>query len=221
MKRALIVMAREPRAGETKTRLTPPLTAKQAAALYHAFLLDTLDLMRQAPGVQPVIAYTPPEAERFFRGSAPPGFQLTPQAGAGLGERLERVLRLHLESQYDQAVVIGSDSPTLPPDYVTRAFEALDDPRIDVVLGPSEDGGYYLVGLKAPCAALFRGVAMSTPTVLTETLARAGGRGLCVALLPKWYDVDTPDDLARLRQELARGPTLVARHTRCWASGNL
>ena len=136
--------------------------------------------------------------------------------GADLGERLDNVLRDCLQSGYRQVVVTDSDSPTLPAAHLEQAFGELDDPAVDVVLGPCEDGGYYLVGLKAPCSALFRGIVMSTSTVLAETLERAEEQGLRVACLHSWYDVDTYEDLGRLAEELASQPDHVARHTRAF-----
>lgn len=214
MRKALIAVAKQPSVGQTKTRLTPMLSHEEATALYRSLLLDTLHLMLQVPDVQPVIAYTPPDGEPFFRSIAPPAFHLTPQVGNDLGARLHHVLRLYLRGGYTQAVVLDSDSPTLPVARLAQAFRALDDPGTDAVFGPCDDGGYYLVGLKAPCAALFQGMLMSTPTVLTETLERARAQALRVALLPVWYDVDTPHDLARLRKDLARLPSAIAPHTR-------
>ena len=218
MDRALIVMAKEPMAGKTKTRLSPPLSGQEAAELYRCFLLDTLELMQRVELAQPIIAYAPDEARPFFRRFAPPGFGFVPQVGADLGERLDNVLTYCLQNGYGQAVVTDSDSPTLPVDHLWRAFQMLDDPAVDVVLGPCDDGGYYLIGLKSPCSILFRGVAMSTPTVVTDTLARAREQGLRVASLPGWYDVDTYQDLARLDQELSALPADQARHTRAFLS---
>ncbi len=214
MDRALIVMAKEPLAGSTKTRLSPPLSGQEAAELYRCFLLDTLELMRQVDSVQPIVAYLPDEAETFFRDLAPPGFGFVPQVGADLGERLANVLARALKGKYRQAVVMDSDSPTLPLDYLRQAFRELDDPTVDMVLGPCDDGGYYLVGLKSPCSALFEEMVMSTSTVLAETLKRAQEQDLQVVCLPRWYDVDTYEDLGRLIDELASQPHDQAQHTR-------
>jgi rSAM/selenodomain-associated transferase 1 len=218
MDRALLVMAKEPLAGMTKTRLSPPLSGQETAALYRCFLSDTLELMRRIENVEPIVAYHPPEAEPFFRRFAPPGFDFIPQEGADLGERLDNVLAHCLQTGYRQAVAMDSDSPTLPAAYVQQAFSELDDPAVDVVLGPCDDGGYYLIGLKSPCSALFRGVAMSTPTVVQETWARARDQGLHVACLPSWYDIDTYQDLTRLAKELSSLPASVAHHTRAFLS---
>ncbi len=216
MNRALIIVAKQPEAGRTKTRLSPPLNGQQAAALYHHFLLDTLELMQQVEIAQPILAYTPDEALPFFRDLAPDGFEFVPQVGPDLGERLHNVLSACLQNGYQQAVVMDSDSPTLPVDTLRRAFRELDEPATDVVLGPCEDGGYYLIGLKEPCADLFRGVPMSTPQVAAETLQRAQEQGLRVAQLPRWYDVDLYADIQRLDEELCALPDDRARHTRAF-----
>jgi rSAM/selenodomain-associated transferase 1 len=216
MNRALIVVSKRPEAGKTKTRLSPPLTGQQAAELYHCFLLDTLDLMLEAAIARPVLAYTPDEALPFFRELVPPGFDLVPQVGADLGARLYNVLSCYLQGDYGQAVVMDSDSPTLPVAVLKQAFRELDDPAVDVVLGPCEDGGYYLIGLKAPCASLFRDIPMSTPQVTAETLSRAREEGLRVVQLPTWYDVDVYADLQRLDEELRSLPGDRARRTRAF-----
>ncbi len=218
MHRALLVVAKKPSIGRTKTRLTPPLSGQEAAELYRCFLLDTLELMKLVEVAQPIVAYLPPDAEPFFRRFAPPGFDFVPQVGADLGERLDNVLTHCLEKGYRQAVVMDSDSPTLPVAYLEQACQELDDPTVDVVLGPCDDGGYYLIGLKSPCAALFRGIVMSTSTVMAETLERAQEQGLRVACLPGWYDVDTPDELERLVGELRSQPHHPAQHTRAFLS---
>ena len=108
---------------------------------------------------------------------------------------------------------MNSDGPTLPFAYLTAAFDALSD-HVDVVLGPSDDGGYYLIGLKQPAPRLLRDVPMSTPHVAADTLAVAQAENLSVALLPVWYDVDDVASLRRLREELDRAPAQVAPHTR-------
>jgi rSAM/selenodomain-associated transferase 1 len=218
MDRALLVMAKEPQPGRTKTRLSPPLDGEEAAELYCHFLLDTLELMQRVTIARSIIAYHPAAAEDFFRRLAPPGFGFMLQAGAGLGERLHNAVVHSLQEGYRQVVITDSDSPTLPLAYLEEAFHQLDDPTVDVVLGPCEDGGYYLVGIKAPCAPLFCEVAMSTPSVLSDTLARADEQGLNVLCLPTWYDIDTYQDVRRLMEELDDSPAAIARHTRAYLS---
>ena len=211
MTRALLVVAKQPAAGHTKTRLCPPLAAETAAALYECFLRDTLDVMRQVPGVERGIVYLPADAAGYFHTLAP-DMALTPQRGADLGERLDHLLSDALVGGAAQAVVMDSDSPTLPAAYVAEAFARLDGPA-DVVLGPCDDGGYYLIGLKRPQPRLLREVQMSTPFVVSDTLALADSLGLKVALLPPWYDVDTAAELERLRAELATASEQTAPHT--------
>jgi len=210
----LLVVAKRPAAGQTKTRLCPPLTGAAAAALYACFLLDTLDLMRQVPDVGRGIAYIPEAARDYFAILAP-DMQLSLQQGADLGQRLDHLLSAALEAGASQAVVMDSDSPTLPADYLMQAFAALSGPN-DVVLGPCEDGGYYLIGLKRPQPRLLRDVQMSTPYVVRDTLALAEQLGLQVALLPTWYDVDTVAELDRLRVELRDAPPHMACYTRAF-----
>ncbi len=214
MTRALIVVAKRPAVGQTKTRLTPPLTPDQAVALYTCMLLDTLDLMTQVDA-RHVLAYAPDDAEPYFQAIAPPQFSFHPQVGQTLGERLHHILSHCLANGCRQAVVMDSDSPTLPADLLRAAFARLDDPAVDVVLGPCDDGGYYLIGLKQPHAALFD-VVMSTPHVLADTVAAAERAGLRVALLPVWYDVDTAQEVRRLRADLASRPGADAPRTRAW-----
>jgi glycosyltransferase A (GT-A) superfamily protein (DUF2064 family) len=127
---------------------------------------------------------------------------------------MERCFSTVLGAGQGAAVLIGSDIPTLPMAHVNRAFALLGEH--DLVLGPSDDGGYYLIGTHRPHPRLLREVTMSTPTVLRDTLAIAAELGLRAALLPGWYDVDTLADLARLRAELSAAPTTVAPHTRAW-----
>jgi len=210
----LLVVAKRPVAGQTKTRLCPPLTGEAAAALYACFLHDTLDVMRQVPDVGRGIVYLPEAAGDYFSALAP-DMQLSLQQGTDLGERLDHLLTAALEAGACQAVVMDSDSPTLPADYLVQAFDALSGPN-DVVLGPCEDGGYYLIGLKRPQPRLLRDVQMSTPYVVRDTLALAEQLDLQVALLPSWYDVDTVAELDRLRAELRDAPTHTARHTRAF-----
>jgi rSAM/selenodomain-associated transferase 1 len=211
MMNALLVVAKRPTPGHTKTRLTPPLTPETAAQLYEAFLRDTLDIMRAVEDVQPIICYLPEDAEGYFRSLAP-DFALLPQQGVDLGPRLDNALTHCLSDGYARAVIMDSDSPTLPTAYLSHAFQALD--TADVVLGPCEDGGYYLIGLKRPAPRLLREVRMSTPDVVADTLALAEAEGLSVIQLPPWHDVDTVAELDRLREELDSLPPDRGAYTR-------
>ena len=209
---ALVIMAKEPALGRTKTRLCPPLTPAQAAALYEALLRDTIHLAAALDGVQLAVALTPPEATARFERWSPPGTLLLPVDGANIGECLDRVLSSLLAAGHSGVMALNSDGPTLPAGYLQQARARLD--QADVVLGPGEDGGYYLIGLREPRPELFDHIDWSTAQVLPQTLARAESLGLRVALLPSWYDVDTAPDLDRLRAEVASLPPDTVPHTR-------
>ena len=183
--------------------------------MYRCFRLDTFDLARRLRGVAVVVAYSPPGTEKTFRALAPTTFELMPQRGNDLGERLNSAFERLFSLGHERVVTIGADSPTLPLDYGVRAFELLAKEENDLVLGPSADGGYYLIGMKAFHSELFQGVAMGTERVFSQTLERARQANLRVSLLPPWYDVDTQDDMERLRAELHATPQ-VAMHTRAF-----
>ena len=194
-------MAKAPRPGEVKTRLCPPLLPADAAVLYRCFLLDKIAAVGALANAQPTLAYTPADARAEFAALAP-GFALVPQQGPDLGARLHATLEALLAAGHAGAVAVDSDTPTLPRDFLQQAVDSLAGPGPDVVLGPTEDGGYYLIGVRAAHRELFDGVPWSTPQVLEVTLRRAAGAGLRVERLPVWFDVDTPDDLERLRAAL-------------------
>jgi rSAM/selenodomain-associated transferase 1 len=210
---ALAIMAKRPRAGEVKTRLCPPLTSEEAARLAHCFLLDKLDQVRRLPGVARFVAFSPSDAEAFFGNQIGDGFSLLPQRGNDLGERLANLSERLLGGGFAAALIIGADSPTLPDAVIHEAHEALAVGMADVVLGPADDGGYYLIGLRRPGPFLFQGIAWGTDAVLSQTLARAGMARLRTHLLPAWYDVDVEADLHRLARDLAddRTPALRTR----------
>jgi rSAM/selenodomain-associated transferase 1 len=209
MKPAVAVMAKTPGLGPVKSRLHPSLTAERATDLYRCFLLDRLDELAALDGVERVIAFTPERGGPQLAAVAPPGFRLVPQRGSDLGERLSNLLTDLLSNGHPGAMAIDSDSPTLPMGYVSDAAKRLEANTADLVLGPCEDGGYYLIGLRRPCPVLFQGIPWSTDRVLSLTLDRASGQGLRTHLLPMWFDVDTEPDLRRLRAEMmaaGRGP---------------
>ncbi len=199
---AVAVMAKAPGFVPVKSRLHPTLDAARATDLYRCFLLDRLDAVAALPGVSPVVAFTPPEAEPVMRRLAPRGFGLRPQRGQDLGERLSNLLGDLLADGHAGAIAVDSDSPTLPGWYVADAARRLAAGTADVVLGPCDDGGYYLIGVRSSWPALFQGIPWSTPAVLSLTLDRARALALHVDLLPPWFDVDTETDLRRLHAEM-------------------
>ncbi len=213
MHNAVLIMAKRPAPGRTKTRLTPPFTPQQAADLYACFLHDMVEIARTVPNTDRFIAYAPIEEAAYFEQLAP-DFGRVFQDGDDLGARLDHVMTTCFNQGYQQVIATNSDGPTLPAAYIADAFTHLERGDVDAVFGPCEDGGYYLIGLREPQPRLTRDVEMSTPSVLADTLALAAEMGLRVALLPEWYDVDTVDELARLRVEIASSTAQVAVHTR-------
>jgi rSAM/selenodomain-associated transferase 1 len=200
-----------------KTRLCPPLSPAAAARLYRCFLLDVVDHVKALGGITPVIAYAPRRARAFFA-AAQPGVLLVPQAGPDLGTRMAGVFTRLFARGFRAVIVLGADSPSLPSRHLRAAIRALAGPTADGVIGPSDDGGYYLIGLRAPCPELFAGVAWSTSRVLAQTLARARRAGRRLRSLPAWYDVDTVEDLRRLATELRSGRGRPARTRRLLAT---
>ena len=198
---AVAVMAKAPGMSSVKSRLHSVLTAERATELYRCFLLDRLDALAELRDVSLVVAFTPLEAESLMNELAPAGFRLVAQRGPGLGERLSTLLMELLEDGHIGAIAIDSDSPTLPMAYVVEAARVLAEGRCDAVLGPCDDGGYYLIGLRSPQPELFEGIPWSTDAVFSTTLGKASGRGLSVHVLPRWFDVDTETDLRRLHAE--------------------
>lgn len=213
MRQAVVMMAKAPQAGDVKTRLCPPLTSEAAAALYRGFLLDAVANIAALRRVQPVMSYAPASSAAFFAGLVPHWPRL-PQEGADLGTRMHNCFRRLLAHDYDHVLLTGSDLPTLPRRVLRQAVHLAASPQIDVIIGPSEDGGYYLIGLRTPCSVLFENMTWSTPEVLAETVRRATRLGLRIAYLPTWYDIDTPADLARLQAALAQPYTHALHHTR-------
>jgi hypothetical protein len=202
---ALAVMAKASRVGYAKTRLVPPLRQDEAATLNTCFLRDVGSVVAQActrGGIDAFAAYTPVGAEAAFDGLLPPGFRLLAQRGADLGERLFHAAEDFFAAGYQSMCLINSDSPTLPPALLREAVDALRAPGDRLILGPAEDGGYYLIGLKRAHPRLFEEIAWSTASVLASTLDRAREIGLETKLLPPWYDVDDAISLGWLCREL-------------------
>jgi rSAM/selenodomain-associated transferase 1 len=207
---ALAMMIKAPRPGASKTRLSPPLTPLEAAAISTCFLQDTTANIaqtiiaagdRQHPAAG-IAVYTPVGLESAFAGLLPMGFCLVAQRGELFGDRLIHALEDLLALGYGAVCLIDSDSPTLPAESLRLAVDALARPGDRMVLGPSEDGGYYLIGLKHAHRRLFEDIDWSTERVAAQTLARAAELGLEVVALPTWYDVDDAATLRMLCDEL-------------------
>jgi rSAM/selenodomain-associated transferase 1 len=201
---ALAVMTKAPQAGKVKTRLTPPLSSEEAAALNTCFLRDTAEAITktaQNGSARGIAVYTPVGAEAAYAGILPEEFELVPQRGDPFGERLVCATEDLLRLGFDSVCLIDSDSPTVPERAFAEAVQFLSQERDSVVLGPSDDGGYYLIGLKKLHRQLFEGIDWSTERVLEQTVQRAREIDLPVHLLPTWYDVDDRVTLRRLCQE--------------------
>jgi len=196
--RRLLLFTKPAREGRVKTRLIGDLTAAEAAALHAAFLDDLVDRLREGD-FELQLAWALDEQEEMPAGTVP-GVR---QQGGDLGERLYRALS---EGARDGSAVmaLGSDHPTLPLALIHEAFERLEK-EVEVVLGPAEDGGYYLIALQAHAVdpGLFRDIAWSTDRVLSATLERCSSLGFAVELLPPASDVDTPEDLRRLAASMS------------------
>lgn len=209
---AIGVMAKAPQAGRSKTRLCPPLHPEQAAALSAAFLRDiseNLALAAQSAPITRYVAYAPRGHEALFDGILAPGTQLLLADGSGempdnvqgFGRCLLHAMRDMLALGHAAACVLNSDSPTLPTAYLAQAAHLLLAPGERVVLGPAEDGGYYLLGATAAHAHLFADIAWSTEKVAATTRNRIHELNLDLVELPTWYDVDDRHALARLNRE--------------------
>jgi rSAM/selenodomain-associated transferase 1 len=211
---AIGVMAKAPRPGFSKTRLCPPLLPEQAAALSGAFLRDITENIAQAARLGSIagyIAYAPQGQEALFDGHLATGTgllladgsPLMPSDVQGFGRCLLHAVLAMLARGHGSAVVLNSDSPTLPTALLVRTAAALATDGDRVVLGPADDGGYYLLGMKAAHAHLFADIAWSTPSVAATTRTRAAQLGLELVELPMWYDVDDHIALIRLLRETA------------------
>jgi len=193
--RIILVFARAPVLGKVKTRLATQLEDRVVLQLYRCLILDLLETL-DGLKLPIVICHTPADAGPLFRRWLPDRYGLMPQKGAHLGQRMAAAFQDVFAMGYRQAVLIGSDLPDLPGDYVSQAFSDLH--TVDAVIGPTADGGYYLIGFRGEtyCPALFETLAWGTPQVLTETLAIAKTENLHITLLPGWMDIDDPADVA-------------------------
>ena len=194
MKKAVILFTRVPRPGQTKTRLLPVLTPEQCADLHWAFLKDFADLYRDLDA-HLFVAYTPDPDWELLK-AVFPGAGYLPQKGADLGERMYRCLRKVLALDYESVILTGSDLPMMTAAHLKSGFDALEEQ--DIAMGPTSDGGYYLIGMKLPCREVFRIEGYGGASVFENTVAAAKNAGLSVGLALPCDDVDTPEDLENL-----------------------
>jgi rSAM/selenodomain-associated transferase 1 len=201
-KNALAVMLKAPIPGKVKTRLVPLLSKYEAAELYCAFLIDIFNRLLLIKDVDIHAFYAPPGKEDKIIDIVPEGVPISPQKGSNLGERIYNVFELLFEKYgYRRVAVIGSDSPDLPIDYIQQAYSELETLKGGLVLGPTTDGGYYLIAMDRLSKIPFEGIPWSTEKVLEETAKKARENALPVRLLEPWYDVDTIDDLSLLNDK--------------------
>jgi rSAM/selenodomain-associated transferase 1 len=218
-------MAKAPRPGVVKTRLSPPLTPKQASGLSRCLLRDTLERIAAVAAnnnAAGVVAYTPVGDAALFDGLLPAGFELVAQRGDGFGDRLLAAAEDMFAQGFGSVCLIDADSPTVPQAAYEQAVAELAQPGDRIVVGPSADGGYYLIGMKRVHRELFEAIHWSTETVYADTRERARVASIELVELPLWYDVDDGTTLDILKAELLAGiapgfamiPGSPAPHTR-------
>ncbi len=199
---ALVIFAKAPVPGQVKTRLCPPLTPDEAATLHGSFVLDTLERTKAAVGklklqMDRYLACTPSSGHVFFKiMEERQGVKLIDQVGDDLGARMHYVVETMFSRGYRRTIIIGTDVPTVPLEYLRQALTLLENH--DLTIGPALDGGYYLIGMNKPMPELFVDIPWSTDQVLRLTQEKAVVLGLKTALLERWRDVDTLDDLESL-----------------------
>ncbi len=201
MEDALVIAAKAPIQGKVKTRLLTFLTPQEATNLYESILLDILDRVSGIEGVERFVAFYPGEGRMYFeKNVSQKGFGIIEQKGDDLGERLKSVFSTLFDKGFSRIVIIGSDSPTLPLEYIKDAFDRLK--QYQVVIGPCDDGGYYLIGLNSPLYDLFEGIRWGGSDVFKNTCSKARLSSYTLYILPGWYDIDVKDDLNRLSKDL-------------------
>jgi len=222
---ALGIMTKAPQAGKVKTRLVPPLTPEEAAELNTCFLRDLAGSISQAcleSSARGVGVYTPLGSESVYESILPTDFFLMPQYGHNFGERLISAAEDLFKVGFESLCLINSDSPTVPASSFAEAANALAKAGDRIVLGPSDDGGYYLIGLKKLYKGLFEQIDWSTERVFDQTKQRASEIGVEVHQLPRGFDVDERGMLQQLCNKLlgpeARPPSNVAPNTRKFLS---
>ncbi len=194
MSTALIVFAKAPIPGEVKTRLCPPLDPDEAASLHGTLVLDAVERAKGLAGASLYVAGAPDLAHPFFKVlEGRYGAKLLPQRGPDLGARMKWAMQDAFEQGAEDVLLTGTDLPTLPRARLMESLTLIK--KHDVVLGPTTDGGYYLIGLRKMVPALFEGIAWSTASVFVDTKKKIEDAGLSLGLLPECRDLDTLEDL--------------------------
>ena len=193
MKNALVIMAKAPLPGEAKTRLATLLSPEDAAELSHCFFLDVVELAQSVSGCEVVVAYAPEDALEIFSVESLKVAKCISQGRGDLGQRMKRVFETMFDSGYAKVVLIGTDLPTIRLSSLQEAFSSLKNHP--VILGPSLDGGYYLLGMQDMIPEIFEGIDWGTDRVLGQTFERLSEKNIRSERLPAWYDVDKPEEL--------------------------
>lgn len=212
MKRAIIIMTKVPTAENVKTRLQPDLSPEQRAELAAAFLLDAVNKAKTICE-NLILAYSPPEKINALRKILPSQSVFIEQTEGGLGEKMFNAFKFAFEQKSDSVVMTGTDSPTFPADFIEQAFEFLET-NSDAVLGKTEDGGFYLIGLRKLRKEIFESVEWSSPQTFEGVFENIHKARLHLREVPAWYDVDTPADLKKLREEFAHNANARRRATK-------
>ncbi len=195
---AVVLFARTPVPGQVKTRLQAGYDADTVCRLYEAFLEDARLQLTALDDTDSFVSIHSSEGQEYFDHFKNSGFRVVCQEGDDLGQRMRHAFASRFEEGYERVVIIGSDSPTLPTEYLRRALAA----ETDMVLGPSTDGGYYLIGMAGKVTEVFDGIEWGGGTVLASTLDKIKQSGASLFLLEPWYDIDEPEDLQFLKTHL-------------------
>ncbi|HEX5883733.1 MAG TPA: TIGR04282 family arsenosugar biosynthesis glycosyltransferase [Pyrinomonadaceae bacterium] len=201
MRAVIIVMVKAPLPGLAKTRLTPPLDQSEAASLALCFVQDVVNSALEITQ-NVVVAFTPPDGRAVLEASLPDGLRWIEQQGQHLGDRLISAIAYAYDLGFSPIILLGADSPTLPPVFIQQACQMLTVGSADVALGPAADGGYYLLGVRKPEPGLFQNITWSSPFTLEHTIRNINQLGLRLVTLDQWYDVDTFAELQTLDNEL-------------------
>mgnify|MGYP005654647619 CR=1 FL=1 len=196
--KAVILFARDLILGQVKTRLSSSFEDETILRLYTCFVEDSLEKIRQVDNADCFVGISPSNLSGFFNGIEDSDTRLFVQQGKDLGDKMHQAFVDRFSDGYKKVVIIGSDSPSLPVSYINQTLTS----NKDLILGPSTDGGYYLIAMAGKVSEVFGGIAWGTDRVLDETLNLVEKTGISLELLPVWYDVDLPEDLKFLKTHL-------------------
>jgi uncharacterized protein len=209
---ALVILTKQPQAGQSKTRLVPPLSFEEAAELAHALLIDQLRNLTHFTAARIFIAFTPPTAASFFEALFPHEDSCFCQEGDSLGDRMRHAFEVLFSRGFSRVFLVGGDLPAIPLENLADAVTVLENDS-EIVLGPSVDGGYYLVGMSRMIPEIFEGIVWSQPDVLTRTTAKLALLKKNYKLISPWYDIDSIDDLRRLESDFVTAPAGFMENT--------